>query len=93
MNAIDANTIDVIHKVNSTKYDDFNLLYWNINSIGNKLFSLEDAIRQNYNRLIHFVALTETKLFEHENTFYNLPGFVAYHNTIVLMDMVVLLWT
>lgn len=70
----------VTHKVNSCKFDKFNLKYWNINSIRNKLFEIENEINTNCNKIIHFLALTETRLSRNETGFYNIPNYKAYYS-------------
>lgn len=68
--------------VNWTKYDNFNLLYWNANSIRNKLYTIENEIQSNPNpdKIIHFIALTETRIFNHHTEFYNLQNYNAHYN-------------
>lgn len=71
----------VTHKLNSNKFDDYNLRYWNIRSLKDKLFNVEDEININVGKTIHFIALTETKLHSYETDYYILPHYHSYHST------------
>lgn len=73
-------SINIIQKVNWTKYDQFNLLYLNINSIRNKLYDLEDIAHRNSSKIIHFIALSETRILDNEIVFFNLPNYNAYYS-------------
>lgn len=68
----------VTHKINSFKFDQFNMKYWNINSMRNKIFEIENEVSLVSNKTVHFVALTETRIFENEIDLFNLPNFKAY---------------
>lgn len=72
----------VTQKVNWTKYDNFNLKYWNANSIRNKLYTIENEIHTNtsLNKTIHFIAITETRIFPHQTEFYNIQNYNAFFN-------------
>lgn len=76
-NSLDLN---VIQKLNWTKFDQFNMIYWNINSIRNKLFDIEETAYQNSNKIIHFIALTETRIFDTETDFFNIPNYNSYYS-------------
>lgn len=71
---------NVNHGVNWTKFDNFNLKYWNANSIRNKLYTIEDEINSNSDKIIHFIAITETRIFSHQTDFYNIQNYNAYFN-------------
>lgn len=75
-------TPKVTQRVNWTKYDNFNLIYWNANSIGNKLYLIENEIdmHSNLNKTIHFIAITETRIFPSQTEFYNLSNYNAFFN-------------
>lgn len=70
--------VNAIQKVNWTEYDQINLLYSNINSIRNKLYDLEDVAHSSTSKIIHFIALTETRIFDTETDFINLPNYNSY---------------
>lgn len=61
----------------------FNLLYININSLRNKLFELEAQIQshKNNNNQIHFIALTEVRIFEYDKIYFNLPEYNVFFST------------
>ena len=66
-------------KTNAVALDDFNLKYYNINSIKNKLFQIENDLDIcNNNKFIHFLALTETRILPNETDLFNLPNFKSY---------------
>lgn len=58
----------------------YNLIYININSIRNKLFDLEAQINSfnSTNSKIHFIALTETRIFDHDSTYFNLENYNVF---------------
>lgn len=62
----------VIHKVNWTKFDTINIKYWNANSIRNKLYTIENEINSNIGKIVHIIAITETRIFDNQTEFYNL---------------------
>lgn len=70
----------VIQKTNWTKYDTINLIYWNANSIRNKIYAIENEINSSNGKIIHIIAITESRIFEHETEFYNLPKYNSYFN-------------
>lgn len=70
--------LNITQKVNWTKYDLFNMLYFNINSLRNKLYDIEELVYRNRSKTIHFVALTETRIFDHETDFFNIPNYHSY---------------
>lgn len=55
--------INAVQKLNWCKFDQFNLIYLNINSIRNKLYDIEEMAYQNNKKITHFIALTETRIF------------------------------
>lgn len=57
--------------------DNFNIIYFNIQSIRNKLHDLESVVKS-FNFRIHAIVLTEIWIMECENKFFNLPGYTAY---------------
>lgn len=66
------------------KLGKFNILYININSIRNKLDELElniHDIQNSYEKIIHFIALTETRIFEADVPYFNLHSYVSFHCT------------
>lgn len=65
--------LNIAQKVNWTKFDQFNLMYWNINSLRNKLYDIEEIAHQNSSKLIHFIALTETRILDSEVDYFNIP--------------------
>lgn len=70
--------IETKQKLNWFKYDQFNLIYWNINSIKNKLFDIEEIANQKKNKLIHFIALTETRITDNDNDLFNIPNYRSF---------------
>lgn len=74
-------TLNVTHKADvKRKFDAFNLDYWNINSIKNKIYLIENDVNSHNGKTIHFIALSETRIKENETTFYNLPNYKSYFN-------------
>lgn len=69
---------NVTQKVNWIKYDQFNMVYLNINSLKNKLYDIEDIAHQNKSKIIHFIALTETRISDNETKFFNIPNYHSY---------------
>lgn len=62
----------------------YNIIYLNINSIRNKLDELEDTINDLQNKcgkIVHFVALVESKISEHDVPYVNLPNYLSFHCT------------
>lgn len=70
--------INCRQKLNWTKFDQFNMIYWNINSIRNKLFDIEEIAYQNSAKTTHFIALTETQILDNETDFFNIPNYNSY---------------
>lgn len=70
--------LDVVQRVNWTRFDQFNLIYWNINSIRNKLYDIEDIDYQNNSKTTHFIALTETRILDSETDLFNIPNYKSY---------------
>lgn len=70
--------LNITQKVSWIKYDQFNMVYWNINSLRNKLYDIEEIAHQKITKIIHFIALTETRIFYHETDFFNLPNYHTY---------------
>lgn len=70
----------IIQKINWTKYDEFNMKYWNANSIRNKLYTIENEVNIDSNKTIHFVAISETRIYPNQTEFYNLPNYNSYFN-------------
>lgn len=68
----------VQYRVNSLKFDHFNLKYLNINSLRSKLFEIENDIYNNNTQIFHFIALTETRIFSNETGLFNLPNYKSY---------------
>lgn len=68
----------VQYRVNSLKFDHFNLKYLNINSLRSKLFEIENDIYNNNTQIFHFIALTETRIFSNETDLFNLPNYKSY---------------
>lgn len=69
---------NVTHTINREKFDEYNLFYWNINSLRNKLYQIENEINTFKGKPIQFITLTETRIFEHDIPFYNIPKYNAY---------------
>lgn len=69
---------DVKYFLNRNKLSQINLLYLNINSLSKKLFLLEDHIKELGK--IHFIALTEIRIKQESNRFFNLPNYTLYVN-------------
>lgn len=44
----------------------------------NKIFEIENEVSSHSNKIVHFVALTETRIFQNETDLFNLPNFRAY---------------
>lgn len=61
----------------------YNLLYININSLRYKLFELEAQIKlyNNNNTILHFIALTEVRIYDYETGFFNLPNYNVHFST------------
>lgn len=78
-NHCNVNNIEVSHRRNITKTDQFNLKYLNINSIKHKLFEIENDIHRT-NKIIQFIALTETRILPDEADLYNIPNYKSYHS-------------
>lgn len=64
------------------KYD---ILYFNINSIVNKLDEIEihlyELLKTHSNTFIHCIALTEVRLHEQQTSFFNIPHYTAFFST------------
>lgn len=71
--------MNVTHRLGDVRYNKFNLLYLNINSIKNKLDEVQIQVDQ-CPEPIHFIAMTEVRIFEYENKFFNLTGYNAFYN-------------
>lgn len=68
---------------NRLVFGKYNILYININGLTNKLDDLELIITE-FNvkypkKIVHFIALTETRLFDSQTLFFNLPQYTAYY--------------
>lgn len=63
----------------------FNILYFNINSIVNKLDEIElhiyELLKSHTNTVIHCIALTEVKLHENQVPYFNIPNYTAFFCT------------
>lgn len=80
-----------IQKQMKLKYDNkkikmgkYNILYLNINSIRNKLYELEmliNDLQSQNSKIVHFVALTESRIGEHDAPFFNIPNYASFHCT------------
>lgn len=81
-NSDESITPRVKQKVNWSKYDNYNLIYWNANSIRNKIYTIENEIHlhSNSNKTIHFIAITETRISQHQTDFYNIQNYNAFFN-------------
>lgn len=78
------NGMNIKYNLKQAKLDKFNILYLNINSLRNKLDELEiniHNIQKSNGKIIHFVALTETRVFEADTPFFNLNGYASFHCT------------
>lgn len=76
--------LDIKYDNKKLKLGKYNLLYLNINSLRNKLDELEsiiDDIQNTNGKLIHFIALTETRINESDVPFYNLQNYNVFHCT------------
>lgn len=77
--------IDLKHNLNKLILGNFNLLYLNINSLLNKLDDLELEIynltKNNKNKIIHAIALTEIRIHEHITQFFNIPHYTPFFCT------------
>lgn len=67
-----------IDEENSSK-NAFNIIYFNAQSLRNKLNDLEFVLSQ-FKYKIHIIVITETWLKADENKFYNLVGYNAFHS-------------
>lgn len=78
-------SLDVTQKINwakqGAKYDQSNLMYWNINSIRNKLFDIEEIVIQKRAKTNHFIALIETRISENETDLFNVPNYNAFFSS------------
>lgn len=74
--------MSVQHRVNNNiLYKNYNIFYFNINSLLNKLEDVYLAIER-CSQTVHFIVLTEVRLFTNENVDYNLPNYnVFFHNS------------
>lgn len=54
----------------------YNALYLNINALKNKFEDLCDLIDKLGN--IHIIALTEIRIIQEENKYFNIPNYIAY---------------
>lgn len=66
------------------KLGKYNLLYLNINSLRNKFEEIELLIEQikiSEGKIIHFIALTETRIKSHDIPFYNIANYLSFHCT------------
>lgn len=84
-NSTHANEMTIItpkvrHFLNTQKVGKYNLIYLNINSIRNKLEEIEILLATYKDNSIHFIALTEIKLHDFENQYYNLPNYNVFYN-------------
>lgn len=70
--------INAAQKVNWTKFDQFNMIYWNINSIRNKLYDIEEIVYQKRTKTTHFIAITETRILDNETDFFNIPNYKPF---------------
>lgn len=68
----------VFHRINCAKYDNINIKYWNANSIRNKLYTIENEVNLRSDKTTHIIAITETRIFDHQTEFYNLPNYNSY---------------
>lgn len=79
------NAMNLKHYINRLCYGKYNLLYLNINSLLNKLDDLESTIATisniNAKKTIHFIALTEIRLYEHNIPYFNIPNYIPYFCT------------
>lgn len=85
-------TFDAVTTQVNIKYFDnrvvlskYNLLYLNINSLKNKIEELELRIielnNKQKNKTIHFIALCEIRIGEHDTKYYNLNNYRAFYCT------------
>lgn len=68
------------YKLNTFTLNKLNLLYFNINSIRNKIDEIEFIIAQYPNKIIHFIVLTEIRITSETNQFFHIPNYNAYFN-------------
>lgn len=77
--------IELNHHTNKIIFGKINVLYLNINSIANKLDTLEIHLQllsqQNNNACIHVIALTEVRIHEHITPCFNLPSYESFFRT------------
>lgn len=73
--------INIKHFMNKQGNGKYNLIY--IYSLRNKLFELEAQIQlyMNNNIVIHFIALTEVRIFDYDKMYFNLPNYNVYFST------------
>lgn len=64
--------------MNWSKFDQFNLIYLKINSLRNKLYDIEEIVNRNNIKIIHFIVLTETRIYDSETKFFNIPNYKSY---------------
>lgn len=72
--------MNVKHKLNASRLGKVNLIYMNINSIRNKLDELEYLIGSYNNKIIHFIALAETRIKEEENYKFNIVNYNVHYS-------------
>lgn len=77
--------INLKYTLNKLNLGKFNILYFNINSILNKLDDLEIEIERilhdNNGNHIHIIALTEIRLHEHLTKYFNFRNYKSYFVT------------
>lgn len=74
------NELNVKHKLNTFPFGKLNVLYLNINAIKNKIDDIELIIGSHPKKIIHIIALTEIRILEETNKYFNLPNYHAYFN-------------
>lgn len=72
------NPLQITHKLNGKTNGNFNIIYINVNALRYKLHDIEHILSEHANITIHIVALTETRLFEDENKYFNIPNYTAH---------------
>lgn len=76
--------INIKYNCNKHKLGKYNLLHLNINSLRNKLDELEFNIEQLQNahgKIIHLIALAETRININDAPYYNLHNYISFHCT------------
>lgn len=75
--------LKIAHKHNGTILqphgDDINVMHWNVNHLTNKLEDVTLYV-SSYPGRLHIVIISETWLRDDNHSFFQLPGYTAFHN-------------